>query len=143
MTKSRCRTIAVAAAALLALAAAAAAGAASAHCEKPRLLLILDRSVSMVTGLVPEGVTRWEAAGEAVSSITTAFEDRIEFALMVFPYPDACSPGSVVVDYGPGAPEAIAAYLAAPVPARGNWTPMAQSLEAARWTPPGCSRAPG
>jgi hypothetical protein len=109
--------------AILSVAASAlflAGATARAQCRRPQILLILDRSVSMVTSRVPSGETRWEAARIAIEEVTETFSESIDFGLMVFPYPDRCSTGSIIV-----------AFLAAPVEERGNWTPMAQTLEAA------------
>lgn len=113
------------------IALASTGGPAHAYCEKPKLLLILDRSVSMVGNTVPTGETRWEAACVAIGAITSMFEETIDFGLMLFPYPDRCSPGSVVVDIGPENAGAINDYLSAPVELQGNWTPMAQTIDAA------------
>jgi hypothetical protein len=110
------------------LAAFSPAGPSDASCDKPRLLIILDRSVSMATGIVPTGETRWEAAAVAISQMTSAFETSIDFGLMVFPYPDRCNPGSVIVEPGPASAPAIDAFLAAPLQPYGNWTPMAETI---------------
>jgi hypothetical protein len=100
-------------------------------CEKPRLLIVLDRSVSMTAGRVPSGASRWDAARAAVSAVTSLFDDRIDFGLMVFPYPDRCAPGAVVVEPSTGSSDRIDEALAAPVPLEGSWTPMAGTIEAA------------
>jgi len=109
---------------------------AEAQCDKPGILLILDKSSSMVTGNVPSGQTKWEAARIAITTVTGRYESSIDFGLMVFPNPDRCNPGRVVVDIGPGNSSRINTYLSTPPPASGNWTPMAQSLEAAALYPP-------
>jgi MYXO-CTERM domain-containing protein len=105
-------------------------GRAQAQCDKPGLLIILDKSSSMVTGSVPTGETKWEAARIAVSTITDRYRDSIDFGLAVFPNPDHCNPGSVVVDIGPDHGDDIAALLADAPPTGGNYTPMAETLEA-------------
>jgi len=102
------------------------------QCDKPGLLIILDKSSSMVTGTVPPaGETKWEAARIAITRMTALFEESIDFCLMVFPYTDRCNPGQVVIDIGPGNSGAINVFLQDPPPGGGNWTPMAQTLEAA------------
>jgi MYXO-CTERM domain-containing protein len=111
------------------LALGAAARTAAADCEKPVILLILDKSSSMVTGDVPTGESKWEAAGIAISTIASMFETSIDFGLAVFPHPSECSPGIVVVGVGPSNAAAIEAFLVDPPPTAGNWTPMAQTLE--------------
>jgi len=107
------------------------------YCDKPSVLLILDRSSSMVAYNVPSGETRWAAARTALNTILGTFSDRIDFGLMVFPYPDGCNPGRVVVDIGPGTTEAINNYLAEPPPPPpANSTPMAATIErAAEYAP--------
>jgi hypothetical protein len=124
------------AAAGLALCTVSHASMARAQCDKPALLVILDKSSSMVTGTVPTGETKWEAARIAIARISTMFQDSIDFGLMVFPYPNQCNPGQVVIPVGPGNSDAINDYMADPPPTGGNWTPMAQSLEAAAAYPP-------
>ena len=109
---------------------------AHAQCDKPGLLIILDKSSSMVTGTVPTGETKWEAARIAITRITRRFESSIDFGLMVFPDPNECNPGSVVVDIGESNADEIDGHMEDPPPTGGNWTPMSQSLEAATSYPP-------
>ncbi|MBI5488280.1 MAG: VWA domain-containing protein [Deltaproteobacteria bacterium] len=125
---------------VLALAAVAAAcavpRAARAQCDAPTLLLILDKSSSMITGDDASGISKWESARRAVTSITTRFEDSIDFGLLAFPNPDHCEVSGVAVDVGPANADAIAAVLATPPPNGGNYTPMARALEVATAYPP-------
>jgi hypothetical protein len=121
---------------VVAAAGLAAAGTAQAQCDKPGLLIILDKSSSMVTGNVPTGETKWEAARIAVTTITERYRDSIDFGLVVFPNPDRCSPGSVVVEIGPDHSDEIDAFLADAPPTGGNYTPMSQTLEAVASYPP-------
>ncbi|MBN2496850.1 MAG: VWA domain-containing protein [Deltaproteobacteria bacterium] len=118
----------------LALLACLAWGApARAQCVPPQVLIVLDKSSSMVTGYVGDpglGVTKWMAATAAVESLVTSYEDRIDFGLMVFPYTSECQPGQVVAGIGSDS-AAIVAALVDPPPEAGNWTPMSQSLDAA------------
>ena len=100
------------------------------RCDAPQVLIVLDKSSSM-NGLVPSGVTKWEAAQQAVVEMTRGFADVIDFGLMVFPDPNQCSPGSVVVDCGADTSTDIQDALGDPPPEFGNYTPMAQSIEAA------------
>jgi MYXO-CTERM domain-containing protein len=124
--------------AALALAGAVVAvpGTASAQCDAPSLLLILDKSSSMITGEIPSGITKWESAATAVGTITTRFEESIDFGLLVFPNPDRCGVSGVAVDVGPSNADAIASYLATPPPTSGNYTPMAAALDVAAAYPP-------
>jgi len=120
--------------ALAVLFAPLAARAQEVRCDAPRILIVLDKSSSML-GPVPSGDTKWDAARAAVETVTASFQDRIDFGLMIFPEPDECHPGSVFVDCGPGTSRAIVDALGEPPPDGGNYTPMAQSLEAAGHVP--------
>jgi MYXO-CTERM domain-containing protein len=110
---------------------------ASAHCDRPTLLVVLDRSSSMVAYSVPSGETRWQAVMAALGSVLDGFRDDIDFGLMVFPYPDGCTPGRVVIDPAPGNADAILDYIAVPPPPPpANSTPMAGTLSEAASYPP-------
>ena len=105
------------------------------HCTRPRMLIVLDKSSSM-TGLAteqdppPQGTpTKWEAAVQAIQAVTQHYHGEIEIGLMVFPYPDHCSPGQVLVDPATDTSDAIVTALGAAPPEHGNYTPMAQSLD--------------
>lgn len=100
------------------------------RCDAPQVLIVLDKSSSM-NGLVPSGVTKWEAAQQAVSDVTLGFSASVDFGLMIFPDPNQCSPGSVVVDCGAETSADIQNALGDAPPEYGNYTPMAQSIEAA------------
>jgi len=103
---------------------------ASAQCERPQLLLTVDKSSSML-GPSGDGTTKWEAAESAISDVVTAFSDSIDFGLQVFPMPNRCEPGEIVVDVGRRSPADILAGLGTPPPSAGNWTPMSQTLDVA------------
>src|SRR5687768_5452773 len=122
------RSIALVAAALALLGPAAVAQAQ--RCEAPRVLLVVDRSSSML-GELPSGYSKWEAARMAVGEVTAAFAESIDFGLQVFPYPNECEPGHVVLDVGRNSSAGVLEALGAPPPSAGNWTPMAQTLDAA------------
>jgi MYXO-CTERM domain-containing protein len=113
------------------LGVAALPAPASAQCDAPSLLLILDKSSSMITGNIPSGESKWSAARTAVGTISTRYESNIDLGLLVFPNPDRCSVSGVAVDVGPGNAAAIAGFLATPPPTSGNYTPMAQALDVA------------
>jgi len=116
---------------LLGVAAPAmAADGGAGSCNKPRVLIVLDKSSSMVTGKVG-GQTKWSVATAAITSVVTKFEPSIDFGLLVFPNPSQCGWGKVIVGVGPSKAKAIIAELATPPPSKGNWTPMAQSLDVA------------
>ncbi len=93
------------------------------------MLLVVDKSSSMLGSL--GGLTKWEAAHMAIAQATTDFADAIDFGLMVFPMPNRCAPGEVVVDLGRNSSADILAGLGDPPPSAGNWTPMSQTLDVA------------
>lgn len=107
-----------------------AAPAAAQRCTIPRVMLTVDRSSSML-GLAADGLTKWEAAETAIGEVTSAYEGRIDFGLQVFPYPNRCEPGHVVLDFGPHASMDVVDALGGPPPGAGNYTPMAQTLDEA------------
>ncbi len=129
MTHRTSFPLAVALASSLLLASVAAH--AQSRCEAPRVLFVVDKSSTML-GLTPEGITKWEAARQAIAELASAFEDRIDFGLMPFPLVrNACTPGEVVLDIAPRTADEILTALGDPPPARGHWTPMAETLRAA------------
>ena len=99
-------------------------------CYTSQGLILLDKSSSM-TNTGASGDSLWEEAVDAIDFMTVNFENAIDFGLMVFPYPNECSPGQVVVDMAPNNSSTIQTELQDPPPESGNWTPMAQSIEAA------------
>ena len=101
------------------------------NCTPPQLLLVLDKSSSMND--VPTGSTdsKWTIAANAIQTLATTYETGIDMGLMLFPSQGQCSPGSVVVDIGPGHAADIVSALGDPPPSGGSWTPMAQSLDVA------------
>lgn len=115
---------------LVALTGLSASPASAQRCDIPRVLLTIDRSSSML-GAATDGLTKWDAASVAISDVTMAYEGRIDFGLSVFPYPDRCQPGEVVLDFGAHDSMDVALALGAPPPSGGNWTPMSQTLDAA------------
>lgn len=110
-------------------------------CAPSRLMLILDQSSSMQTGTI-NGETKWSIATSAIDSVTQRFQDSLELGLMAFPAAGQCSPGEVLVQPALTNRTAIADSLIDAPPSSGNWTPMAQTLEAARQVP-SMQTAPG
>jgi hypothetical protein len=108
---------------------AASPAAADTRCVAPQVLLSVDKSSSML-GMLPGGITKWDAARTAIGELATAYADRIDFGLQVFPFPDRCEPGRITVDVGPNDAATLLRALGAPPPSAGNWTPMAQTLDA-------------
>jgi MYXO-CTERM domain-containing protein len=103
--------------------------AAAPTCKAPRVLIVLDRSSSMVTGMVGSK-TKWSIAKDALSKVLKTYETSVDFGLMLFPDPNQCGGGSVKQGIGPQNAAPILSHLIDP-PKSGNWTPMAQSLDIA------------
>ncbi len=125
------RTLVASAVALTALGSAVVAHA-QPRCDAPQVLLVVDKSSSML-GEVPSGGSKWAAAQTAIGDITGAFESNIDFGLMVFPHGAGgeCTPGMVDMEIGENTSEEIVRALGTPPPAAGNWTPIAATLDAA------------
>jgi MYXO-CTERM domain-containing protein len=104
------------------------------RCDSPQILLVVDKSSSML-GTLPGGITKWDAARMAITTLATDYADNVDLGLMVFPFPNECGPGSVIVNVGANPATAITDGLGTPPPTGGNYTPMAQSLDAARMAP--------
>ena len=102
----------------------------AANCQRPRVLIVLDKSSSMVTGMVG-GQTKWDVAKQAITTVVTKYDKSIDFGLLLFPNPSQCGWGKVVVGVGPQRGQQVVAQLVSPPPKAGNWTPMAQSLDVA------------
>jgi hypothetical protein len=127
--------LALASLSLVPAAVAAEASVARADsCTPSKVMMVLDKSSSMQTGTIG-GQTKWSIAVDALDAVLQTHEDAAEFGLMTFPQPDECGPG--VVDVAPelGARDSILDVLGTPPPTGGNWTPMAQSLDAAAADP--------
>jgi MYXO-CTERM domain-containing protein len=88
----------------------------------------------MQTGSIG-GVTKWNIAHDAIGTMLAQYQDRAEFGLITFPRPNQCSPGKLDVAPALGARAAILGALTTPPPSAGNWTPMAQTLDAAAAEP--------
>jgi hypothetical protein len=119
---------------LVAVAVLHLAPSAQAECTPARAMIVLDKSSSMVTGTI-NGTPKWDIAVDAVNGLGNAYESSIELGLTLFPDPAQCAPGKVHVEPALGMAGAISAALAEPPPESGNWTPMAQTLEAAASEP--------
>ncbi len=104
------------------------------ECAPGRVMLILDKSSSMQTGLI-DGVTKWSIAQDAIDQVASEFEANLELGLMIFPEPDQCAPGQVHVGPALFRAQAIRDVLATPPPEGGNWTPISQTLAQAASEP--------
>jgi MYXO-CTERM domain-containing protein len=109
-------------------------GAHADACDPARVMVILDKSSSMQTGTIG-GVTKWTLARNGLDEVLATYDKKAEFGLMTFPQPNQCSPGAVNVPPALNSRGDILAALATPPPTAGNWTPMAQTLEAAATEP--------
>jgi hypothetical protein len=103
-------------------------------CTPARAMIVLDKSSSMVTGSI-DGVPKWDIAVDALDDVLRVHETRAEIGLMLFPSAGECSPGQIDVPPQLGQRANIMAALAEPPPDAGNWTPMSQTLDAARDMP--------
>lgn len=92
----------------------------------PDMLIVLDRSASMLTATVD----RWTPAVTAIKGITRTFDQGLRFGLMIFPGLDSdCGPGELYVKIGAGTAGEIGNVLGTMVP--GGGTPTGDSLNAA------------
>jgi MYXO-CTERM domain-containing protein len=92
-------------------------------------MLVLDKSSSMQTGTIA-GVTKWNIAKNAIDQVSSGYENNLQLGLDIFPNPNQCGPGSVRVEPALGNRDEIMAQLATAPPTAGNYTPIAQTLEA-------------
>lgn len=102
-------------------------------CKAPRVLVLLDKSSSMTETVGAK--SKWSIATEALTTVLTTYQQTIDFGLMIFPDPNQCSPGKVLVPVGPNNASAILGKLGVAPPQYGNYTPMAQTLDVAAVTP--------
>lgn len=104
------------------------------ECTQPRMMLVLDKSSSMQTGEI-NNVSKWDIAVSALDQVAGQFEDQLELGLTIFPDPNQCSPGTTKVAPALGTHSEIMTQLADAPPTLGNWTPMAQTLDAVALDP--------
>jgi Mg-chelatase subunit ChlD len=101
---------------------AAATEARAQVCEEPNVVIILDRSGSMLEG------NKWGQALNAVRRLTSGFEDRIRFGLLVFPFNGQCSvwldDGALRAPVLPRNSDNIMTQLGRVGPERSNKTPL-------------------
>jgi MYXO-CTERM domain-containing protein len=99
-------------------------------------MFVLDKSSSMTHPLEGGNDTpKWNVAKDALNSMTTEYERTMQLGLNVFPAAGECSAGEAVVAPKFDARGDIMAALAEPPPEGGNWTPMAETLEAVAGEP--------
>jgi MYXO-CTERM domain-containing protein len=114
--------------ALVALAAMPNRRADASQCTPSRMFIVLDHSSSMNDTLAG-GSSKWTIARQAVETVATAYESKIELGLNVFPRPNQCSPGQTLVQPALNNATAIKNALPGAPPASGNYTPMAQTID--------------
>ena len=128
--------------ALLAPALLAAAPSVQAEtCDPARVMVVLDKSSSMQTGLVANR-TKWSIAVDGLGQVLNTYDARAEFGLMTFPRTNQCAPGGLDIAPAMHNRDAILGALNSPPPDAGNWTPMAQTLQVAA-NEPSLVTAPG
>ena len=108
--------------------------AAADSCSPAKVMVVLDKSSSMQTGMVG-AQTKWQVAVNGLGQVLSAHEGKAEFGLMTFPRAGQCTPGQVDVQPGLTNRTAIISVLTTPPPETGNYTPMAQTLVAAAADP--------
>ncbi len=94
-------------------------------------MLVIDKSSSMLGLINGTNTSKWSAARDAVKMLTTKYENQIDLGLMIFPQPDKCGPGTVLVEMASGNSAKIEAQMKSEPPSKGNYTPMSQSIDAA------------
>jgi uncharacterized protein (TIGR03382 family) len=99
-------------------------------CAPARVMVVLDKSSSMQTGLIA-GKTKWSMAVAGLGQLLSTYEAKAEFGLMTYPQPNQCGPGALDVAPALGNRAAILGELTEAPPSSGNYTPMAQTLGAA------------
>src|SRR5688572_9136239 len=104
--------------------------AAADQCDSARVMVVLDKSSSMVTGSIA-GQTKWSIAVDGLGQVLGAYDSKAEFGLMTFPKPSACGPGGLDVAPALNNRTSILDALTTPPPTAGNYTPMAETLEVA------------
>ena len=72
------------------------APAAADQCSAARVMVVLDKSSSMVTGSI-NGATKWSIAVNGIGQVLGQYESQAEFGLMTFPRAGQCSPGALDV----------------------------------------------
>jgi len=95
------------------------------NCEMPNMLIVLDKSGSM------DDYDKWENAKSAINTITAAYDTKINFGLMLFPWTGGCdvSNGAIRVDVGPQTGNDIRNAMNNASP--GGSTPMHKALDKA------------
>jgi von Willebrand factor type A domain len=81
-----------------------------AHANPPDILIVLDKSLSMLAG-------RWGPSVAAIGDLTTKYQAQVSFGLSIFPHGDGlCDPGILDVPLALNNADAINAFMAMTVP---------------------------
>jgi MYXO-CTERM domain-containing protein len=115
--------------ALIAFAAMPARRAHAQNCTPSRMFVVLDHSSSMNGAVTGTSSSKWAVARQAVETVATAYESKIELGLNVFPRPNQCSPGMTLVQPALNNATAIKNALPGAPPSVGNYTPMGQTID--------------
>jgi uncharacterized protein (TIGR03382 family) len=99
-------------------------------CTPARVMVVLDKSSSMQTGTIA-GQTKWSIAVGGLGQLLDTYQAKAEFGLMTYPQPDQCGPGALDVAPALSNKSSIMSELNTAPPTSGNYTPMAQTLDAA------------
>jgi Mg-chelatase subunit ChlD len=100
------------------------------------VLLVLDRSASMIENSVASGETRWDAVVPAVTSVITATDASVSWGLKLFPEGEGseCVPESVTdaipAQIMPGNAATVNAIITSTM-ATGNGTPTGEAIRRA------------
>src|ERR1043165_2877023 len=65
-------------------------------CTPARVVVVLDKSSSMQTGLIANE-TKWKIAVGGLGQLLGTYETKAEFGLMTYPNPNQCGPGQLDV----------------------------------------------
>jgi Mg-chelatase subunit ChlD len=95
----------------------------SAKARPPDILIVLDRSLSMLAA-------RWQPSTTAVKMLTNEFDSTVQFGLMTFPHGNGiCDPGVLDVPVAPMNAANVNSFIDMTAP--GGFTPTAGTLSAA------------
>ncbi len=106
-----------------------------ADCVPSRVMFVLDRSSSM-NDYISSGRSKWDAGLAALGEAVNQLEERAEVGLMLFPAPDRCAPGEVVLDMGSYGAGGVVAAAGRPPLVAGAYTPLAATVDALADYPP-------
>lgn len=81
----------------------------------PNLMIALDRSCSMVPGSFGNGADKWTPAVSAIKRLTTSFESKARWGLVLFPDAegDKCGQAAPAIELAPNNEAAIQSLLTA------------------------------